>query len=178
MTDKARKPTFFESMIVILFMLLIILFGSLLFRIRIEMLMLAAAIFTGYMSKRLGYSWSDMEHAISSKIMQATPAILIVWVIGIVIASFMFSGSIPMVIYLGLKFVNPKYLYICSFFVCTVLSLATGTSWGSAATGGVAMIGIAQGMGIPVHITAAAVICGSLVGDKLSPLSETTNLAQ
>lgn len=172
-----KEATLKQSILVFSFMVITILLGSIVWGIRIEILMIISTAFALIIAKLNGYTWSEMEDAISEKITKATPAILIVWVIGIVIAAFMFSGSIPMVIYYGLKIINPQYMYVCAFLVCAMLSIATGTSWGSAATGGVAMMGIATGFGIPANITAAAVICGALVGDKLSPLSETTNLA-
>lgn len=166
-----------ESVLVLGFMIVIIIIGNIILGIRIEILMLVATTFAILMSRRQGLAWSDIELEISNRMLKSTPVILIIWCIGVVVASFMFSGSIPMVIYYGLKLINPKYMYICAFIVCAILSICTGTSWGSAATGGVAMMGIASGFGISLPITAAAVICGSLVGDKLSPLSETTNLA-
>lgn len=172
-----RKPTFVESISALLGMAVIVAVGYIGLGIRIEILMITAAALVGILARRVGLTFHDMEESIGEKLLKATPAILIIWTIGIVIGAFMFSGSIPMVIYYGLKLIHPQYLYVCSFLVCAILSTVTGTSWGSAATGGVAMMGVAAGFGVPLHITAAAVICGALVGDKLSPLSETTNLA-
>lgn len=172
-----REPGFWESLFAVAQMAVIVAVGYIVFHIRIEILMILSAVVAGLAARRLGYSYQELENGICEKLMKATPAILIIWMIGIVIASFMFSGSIPMVIYYGLKLLHPHYIYVCSFLVCAILSTVTGTSWGSAATGGVAMMGVASGFGVPLHITAAAVICGALVGDKLSPLSETTNLA-
>ena len=172
-----RKPTLTESAAALLGMAVIVAVGYIGLGIRIEILMITAAVLAGLLARRVGLTFSEMEESIGEKLLKATPAILIIWTIGIVIGAFMFSGSIPMVIYYGLKLIRPQYLYVCSFLVCAILSTVTGTSWGSAATGGVAMMGVAAGFGVPLHITAAAVICGALVGDKLSPLSETTNLA-
>ena len=177
MNKEIRKPTLLESSLAILQMAFIVTIGFIGFKIRIEILMILSAVIAGIMAIRLGFTYHDLEKGICEKMMKATPSILLIWTIGMVIASFMFSGSVPMVIRFGLELVKPKYIYVCSFFVCSVLSLATGTSWGSAATGGVAMMGVAAGMGVPLHINAAAIICGSILGDKLSPLSDTTNLA-
>ncbi len=174
---KNEKSLFLDSLLVFAFLIVTIIIGNIFLGIRIEILMIFSTAFAGIMAMKQGLSWTDMEKAITERVSGSVSAILIVWTVGIVIAAFMFSGSIPLVIYYGLKLINPQYMYVCSFLICAILSLATGTSWGSAATGGVAMMGIAAGFGIPLHITAAAVICGSLVGDKLSPLSETTNLA-
>ena len=172
-----RAPTFGESVFSILSMVVIIAVGYAGFGVRVEMLMIISAIVAALVARRCGYRWADLENGICQKIVQATPAILIMWTIGIVIATFIFSGSIPMIIYYGLKLINPQYMYLCTFIVCCVLSVVTGTSWGSAGTMGVAMMGVAAGLGVPLHITAAAVVSGVIFGDKLSPLSETTNLA-
>lgn len=175
--NNVRPPTYGESLLALLGMAVIVAVGYLGFGIRIEMLMIFSAIFAGFLAKRVGLGWNQLESAICHKLVQATPALLIIWIIGMVIGAFIFSGTIPMVIYYGLKLIHPTYFYACAFLVCLILSTATGTSWGSAGTAGVAMMGIAAGLGIPLSITAAAVICGAVFGDKMSPLSETTNLA-
>ncbi|PWW32209.1 transporter (NhaC family) [Cytobacillus oceanisediminis] len=172
-----RNATYGESILALLFMFVFVFVGFLAFGLRVELMMVAAAGCAGILARRLGYSWSDLEKAISSRIAGATPAILIIWVIGIVISTFIFSGSIPMLIFYGIDIVTPQYLLVSAFLLCVVFSTITGTSWGSAGTAGLACMSIAAGFGVPLHITAAAVICGSIFGDKMSPLSETTNLA-
>jgi NhaC family Na+:H+ antiporter len=174
---KTRKPTMAESIVALMILVVVIFFGYMMFRLRVEVLMIISAVGAGIMAHRLGYTWNDMEEAISKKLAKATPAILIIWIIGIVVASLMFSGSIPMLIYYGIKMVNPKIVIISAFFTCMVFSTVTGSSWASAGTAGVAFIGIAASLGVRLDITAAAIICGATFGDKLSPLSETTNLA-
>lgn len=172
-----RKPTMAESVTVLLVFVAIVAAGYMVFSLKIEVLMILAAIFAAIMAMRCGYSWEQLEAAICKKIYQATPAILIMWTIGIVIGSLMYSGTIPMVIYYGLKFIEPKFLYLSTFLICCLMSIVTGTSWGSAGTIGVAMMGVAAGLGASLPITAGAVVSGVIFGDKLSPLSETTNLA-
>lgn len=122
-------------------------------------------------------TWSEMEQAISKRLTGATPAILIIWIIGIVIGTFIFSGSIPMLIYYGINVINPEYLLVSAFLLNIIFSIITGSAWGSVGTIGIAMMSIAASIGVPLHITAGAVISGAIFGDKLSPLSETTNLA-
>ncbi|MBT2217971.1 Na+/H+ antiporter NhaC [Virgibacillus dakarensis] len=175
--NKKREATFFESVLSLFFMFFFVFIGYLLFGLRVELMMVAAAACAGILAWRIGLTWTEMEKTISERIISATPAILIIWVIGIVIATFIFSGSIPMLIYYGIKIVNPEHLLISAFLLNIIFSIVTGTSWGSVGTVGVAMMSIAAGIGVPLHITAAAVICGAIFGDKLSPLSETTNLA-
>lgn len=174
---QTRPPTLAESVVVLFAFVVIIGVGYMGFRLKIEVLMILAAIFAAFMAMRCGHSWEQMEWAICKKIFQATPAILIMWTIGILIGSLMYCGTIPMIIYYGLKLINPKFLYLSAFLICSLMSVVTGTSWGSAGTIGVAMMGVAAGLGASLPITAGAVVSGVIFGDKLSPLSETTNLA-
>src|SRR5699024_7245297 len=171
------KVTYFESVLALFFMFFFVFVGYLLFDLRVEFMMIAAASGAGLLALRSGLSWKEMEDAISTRIVSATPAILIIWVIGIVIATFIYSGSIPMLIYYGIQIVSPEHILISAFGISAIFSLVTGTSWGSVGTVGVAMMSISAGVGVPLHITAAATISGAILGDKMSPLSETTNLA-
>lgn len=172
-----RQPTLAEALFVLLAFAVVIAVGYIGFGIRVEPLMCLSAVIGGIVAYRCGYKWADMEDGMCKKVLQAAPAMFIIWATGMVIAAMMYSGSIPMVIYYGLKIINPQFLYLCSFLVCCIMSVITGTSWGSAGTIGLAMMGVALGLELSPVITAAAVISGSIFGDKLSPLSETTNLA-
>ncbi|HLQ98124.1 MAG TPA: Na+/H+ antiporter NhaC, partial [Candidatus Dormibacteraeota bacterium] len=107
----------------------------------------------------------------------AMPAILILISIGVLIGTWMISGTIPMLIYYGLELINPTFIVLIAFVVSAIISIVTGTSWGSVGTVGVALMGIATGLGASLPATAGAVVAGAYFGDKLSPLSDTTNLA-
>lgn len=174
---KKRDATFFESILSLFLMFFFVFVGYLIFGLRVELMMVAAAVGAGLLALRLGMTWQDMERAISKRLTGATPAILIIWTIGIVIGTFIFSGSIPMLIYYGINIINPEYLLVSAFLLNVIFSIITGSSWGSVGTIGIAMMSIASSFGVPLHITAGAVISGAIFGDKLSPLSETTNLA-
>ena len=126
---------------------------------------------------RLGYSWEVIQQGIIKKVGESVPIILILIAVGVLIGSWVVSGTIPMLIYYGISLIDPQWLYLFSFLICIVFSLLTGTSWGSAGTIGVVMIGIAQVYDANLAITAAAVVGGSFFGDKMSPLSDTTNIA-
>lgn len=115
--------------------------------------------------------------SIVSKLSKTMPAIFILIIVGLLIGSWMIGGTIPMMVYYGLKIINPSFLVITSFLVTAFVSICTGTSWGSAGTIGVAIMGVAAGMGAPLPIVAGAVVSGAYFGDKMSPLSDTTNLA-
>ncbi|UJL45802.1 hypothetical protein KFZ58_15650 [Virgibacillus sp. NKC19-16] len=171
-----RKPTYVESISALLLIVVFIFGGYFLFSLNVQMMMVAAAAGAGLLALRLGYTWGELETAISKRIVSATPAILIIWIIGAIIATFIFSGSIPMLIYYGIQVVDPRYIYASAFVICIIFSTITGSSYASAGTAGIALMSIAAGFDAALHITAAAVICGAIFGDKMSPLSETTNL--
>jgi NhaC family Na+:H+ antiporter len=117
-----------------------------------------------------------MKH-IRKKVGESIGVILILFAIGVLIGSWIVSGTIPMLIYFGISVINPEWIYIFSFLVCILFSLLTGTSWGSAGTIGIVMIGVSQVYGADLAITAGAIVGGSFFGDKMSPLSDTTNVA-
>ena len=124
-----------------------------------------------------GMKWKKIEEGILYGCEIATLPMLILMLIGILIPTLMACGSIPNLIYWGLHIISPKLFLPTVSIVCVIASLATGSSWTSAATFGVAAMGIGIGLGVPAPMTAGAVISGAVVGDKLSPLSDTTNLA-
>lgn len=172
-----RKSTFLESVSTLLVMTILVFFGFVVFKIRIEPLLLGSALYAAFIGRRVGLTWKEMEKAIASKVATAMPAILILFAVGIVIGTWTFSGTVPMMIYYGLKIISPKMFLVTAFILTAIVSTATGTSWGSAGTVGVALMGVASGIGIPLPQAAGAVVAGSVFGDKLSPLSDTTNLA-
>ncbi len=138
--------------------------------------LLAISFATAYMVY-LGFSWQQIQKAAASKLKEAVPALMILFAIGVLIGSWIISGTIPMLVYYGIKMINPNYMYIAAFLVPIVFSMLTGTSWGSAGTIGVVIMGVAIAINANLAITAGAVVGGAYFGDKLSPLSDTTNFA-
>jgi len=124
-----------------------------------------------------GILWSDFEPAIYKGIGLAMSAILILLAVGALIGTWILSGTVPTIIYFGLELMNPSWFYVSACLVCALVSLSIGSSWTVAGTIGVGMIGVAAGLGLSIEITAGAIISGAYFGDKLSPLSDTTNLA-
>lgn len=124
-----------------------------------------------------GYSRNTIEKSIVKGISLTLGAILILLTIGALIGTWLLSGTVPTLIYYGLKILDPNYFYICCCIVCALVALSIGSSWTVAATIGVALIGIAQALDLSMAVTAGAIISGAYFGDKLSPLSDTTNLA-
>ncbi len=125
----------------------------------------------------LGYTWDDLQKSMVSKFSEGVGNYLIMLSIGILIASWIVSGTIPMLIYFGIQLVNPQFLYVIAFIICAIFSVCTGTSWGSAGTVGVVLMGIGVTVGGNLAVLAGAVVAGAIFGDKLSPLSDTTNVA-
>ncbi|MGN1393698.1 MAG: Na+/H+ antiporter NhaC [Succinivibrionaceae bacterium] len=124
-----------------------------------------------------GLKYEDIERGITNGISTAIPASLILLFIGALIGVWMLSGTVPTIIYYGIQIINPDFFYSCCMLVCAIISFCIGSSWSTAATIGVAFIGIATGLHLSIPITAGAIISGAYFGDKMSPLSETTNLA-
>jgi NhaC family Na+:H+ antiporter len=125
----------------------------------------------------MGFKWEEIMQSISAKISKALPAILVLLTIGMVIGSWIASGTIPMLVYYGIQLIHPDAIYVVAFVVPVIFSMLTGTSWGSAGTIGVVLMGVAVSYDAHLPIVAAAVIGGSFFGDKMSPLSDTTNAA-
>lgn len=124
-----------------------------------------------------GYKWAVLEKAIVNGISLSLGAVLILLVVGSLIGTWMLSGTVPTLIYYGLQVLSPSWFYPATCILCGVVAMSIGSSWTTAATVGVALIGVGEGMGLSGPITAGAIISGAYFGDKLSPLSETTNLA-
>ena len=124
-----------------------------------------------------GHSWKVVERTIVGGIATAMPAILILLSVGSLIGAWILSGTVPTMIYYGLLLLNPTVFYAACCLMCAITAVAIGSSWTVAGTLGIALVGIAAGMGLSPAITAGAIISGAYFGDKMSPLSDTTNLA-
>ncbi len=125
----------------------------------------------------LGETWSELERAMVDGITLALKACLILLAVGSLIGSWMLAGTAPVVIYAGLGILDPSWFYPAALIICALVAISIGSSWTTAGTIGIALMGISQIMGLSLPITAGAVISGSYFGDKMSPLSDTTNLA-
>lgn len=172
-----RMPTILEALIPVVAMLLVLFIGKGVLGFSTEPLLIIVACVAAFVAWRVGCTWDDMLDEISQKIAKGMPAILILITVGAMVGTWMASGTIPMMIYYGVQIVSPKWLLVTAFLITCLVSVATGTSWGSVATMGVALMGIASALGVNPAATAGAVIAGSYFGDKISPLSDTTNLA-
>ncbi|WP_422657585.1 Na+/H+ antiporter NhaC [Paenibacillus sp. EC2-1] len=172
-----KQPTLFLALLPIVTMILLLCLGYVLFELPPEPLIIISTVVAGIIAIKLGHSYDDIMSSIAQKIAKTMPAILILITVGFMIGAWMIGGTIPMMIYYGLDIINPQFLLITAFIVTSIVSLCTGTSWGSAGTIGVAFMGVGAGLDVNLAAVAGAVVAGAYFGDKLSPLSDTTNLA-
>lgn len=173
-----QKITVIESILPLITMIGAIIIGGLFFPIGGELLivvMLLSSCVAGLVARKYGHGWADIQKSAGEKISRALPAIIILLSIGMLIGTWMFSGTIPFLVFYGIQIINPQYMILTAFLITAVMSL-TGSSWASAGTIGVALVGVAIAIDAPVAATAGAVVGGAYFGDKLSPLSDTTNV--
>lgn len=140
-------------------------------------ILIGAAVGTLIAVFGLGYKWEEIEKGIIDSIGSVMQAIIILAIIGMLIGSWIAGGIVPTLIYYGLQILSPTFFLVTALFLCSIVSLATGSSWTTAGTVGVALIGIATGLGVSVPLAAGCIVSGAYFGDKMSPLSDTTNLA-
>ena len=177
-----RKPTLFLSLIplVVLIALLgtnVYLFGDDTLSGSNQMALLLAATVAGVIAVKLGYDWLEIQKGVVKSISSAMSAILILLLIGSLSGTWLISGVVPAMIYYGLKILNPTIFLLAACVVAAIVSLATGSSWSTIATVGIALLGIGKALGLGEGLIAGAIISGAYFGDKMSPLSDTTNLA-
>ena len=139
--------------------------------------LILAAAFAGIIACLNGWKWAYLEQGILASINRSMQAILILAILGAIIASWMAAGTIPSMMYYGIKIISPKVFLVTACILCCIVSLATGSSWSTAGSMGVALMGVGAALGFPAAMTAGAVVSGAYFGDKMSPLSDTTNLA-
>src|SRR3989338_3995835 len=160
----------------ILFMMTSVVVGHMILKIDLRFILLLSAIVAGCTAWLCGVKTDELFEVYGNNIKRAFPVLLILMAIGGIVGTWMYSGTVPMLIYYGLKILHPDFVLVSAFLVTAIVSTFTGTSWGSAATSGVAFIGIGASMGLPLPMVAGAALSGAVFGDKVSPISDTTNL--
>ena len=172
-----KQPSFGASMVVCFGIILILTCGIVIFEIGVHALLVLAFLLTGALSYSYGYTTGELIDGMKSSLGRATPAMIIFILIGTIMGSWIQAGTVPALVYYGLEFLNAKYFLPMGLVICSLTSLATGTSWGTAGTVGLALMGIGISLGIAPPVVAGMIISGAYFGDKLSPISDTTNLA-
>ncbi len=176
-TQPRKTLTFGLALIPIISMLALLIIGYGVMELRIEPLLLFSAAIAAAIARWQGYGWEEIINSVVDKLAKAMPVILILICVGGLIGTWMFSGTIPYMVYWGLKLISPQYILIAAFFLTSLVSVCTGTSWGSAGTVGVALMGVAAGLDVSLGAAAGAVVSGAYFGDKISTLSDSTNFA-
>lgn len=172
-----RPPSLLHSMAVLAGTALILGIGFGYLKVKPEAPLVAAAALAGLVAWALGLGWKEIQSGMMQSIMKGLPAILIVVVVGALIGSWLAAGIIPMVIYYGVGLITPRFFLLTASAAAAVVSMLTGTGYGTIGTVGVAFMGIAHGLGIPAGEAAGALVSGAYLGDKISPLAANANLA-
>ncbi|MFV2052829.1 Na+/H+ antiporter NhaC [Aliiroseovarius sp. YM-037] len=173
----ARMPHLWEATISLFSLVVGISISIVAYGLDPQIPMLLGVIVASLVALRCGFSWQNIQNGMVRGITNALPAMIILLVVGILIGVWILAGVVPTLIYYGLQFMSPTIFLPATLIICAITSLATGTSWGTSGTIGVALMGIGAGLGFPLPLVAGAVLSGAYFGDKMSPLSDTTNLA-
>ncbi len=178
MSKKTLTPSLFQAIIPIM-VLITLLFTAVTLSLDggNQMGLIFATVVAGLIGMKLNFKWKEMLNGMTSAINTALPAVMILLLIGALAGTWLISGIVPSIIYYGLKILNPTYFLFAACIISAIVSLATGSSWSTIATVGIAMLGIGTALGIPPGLAAGAIISGAYFGDKMSPMSDTTNLA-
>ncbi|WP_295148966.1 Na+/H+ antiporter NhaC [uncultured Peptoniphilus sp.] len=174
---EVRKANFAEALFTFASLTIIMFISIIKYEESPHIPMLIGVLIASLVALKIGYTWKFIENSMIKGISQAMQSIIILAIIGVLIGVWILAGVVPTMIYYGLMILKPSIFLVATVLITSITSLATGTSWGTAGTMGIALMGIASGLGIPAPVTAGAVLSGAYFGDKMSPLSDTTNLA-
>lgn len=182
MTYKYHKPSLFQAFIPIIFLIIALFINVALFKDYSldgsnQIILIIAAGVASLVALKIGYKWNEIQNGIVKSISSAMASIIILLLIGALAGTWLLSGIVPAMIYYGMQILNPTIFLFAACIVCSIVSIATGSSWTTAATVGIALIGIGKALGLNEGMIAGAVLSGAYFGDKMSPLSDTTNLA-
>ncbi|MBS6507214.1 MAG: Na+/H+ antiporter NhaC [Paraclostridium bifermentans] len=172
-----RKPTFQFAVLVMVAIISLTTVGMVVFKASITTMFLLSWLIVVPAAMKLGYTNSEIEDMGFDMGKGAFQSNIIVLSVGVLIATWIAAGTIPTIVYSGLAIITPKYFLVTTLVVCSLTSIATGTSWGTLGTSGIALMSIGTSMGVPAGLTAGAIISGAFFGDKISPLSDSTNLS-
>jgi NhaC family Na+:H+ antiporter len=172
-----RLPTTFEAALSLLALIISIAVVVGVYSQYPQVPLLMGLVVACIVAWRCGYNWEAIEQGMVNGVTRSVPAIMIFIMIGMLIGVWILAGVVPTMLFYGLKLLSPEIFLPSALIICAITSVATGSSWGTSGTIGVAMVGIGSGLGLPLPVVAGAVVSGAYFGDKMSPLSDTTNLA-
>ena len=142
-----------------------------------QIALMLAAVVAAALGLKLGFNWQTMQDSMVHGVSLSIGAVFILLAVGALIGTWMMAGIVPTMIYYGLQILSPAIFYAACTVICALVSVAIGSSWTTASTVGIALVGIAAAFDLSLSIAAGAIVSGAFFGDKLSPLSDTTNLA-
>lgn len=172
-----RKPSLPWALLTFLLPISCILYGTVFIGLRPPVIPLIIAIaLATLLCLPIGYKWSELEEGMFNAVKRILIAVAILLLVGMLIAAWIASGTIPGLIYWGLRLIAPEHFLVSALLLCSVASIATGTSFGTMGTLGVALLGIGNALGFPPAMTVGAVVSGAYIGDKMSPISDSTNI--
>ena len=181
MSEKVKKvkraPKLWEAIFTLGFLAVVLAVGIAGFGADPHVPMFLGVSMAVLMAFRLGFTWDEIEKSMKDGVYRVLQALMILIVTGILIGVWIDAGVVPAMIYYDLQVLHPSIFLIATLIICSITSIATGTSWGTVGTVGIALLGIGYGLGINPGMTAGAIVSGAYFGDKMSPLSDTTNLA-
>lgn len=172
-----RKPSITYALFALLGSIGIILGASVFLKAPIHAMFFFVWLFVIPVAMKLGYTFEEVNAAMMENCKRGLGPILLLMAVGAIISSWIASGAVPSIIYVGLKLISPERFLLACFILCSLVSLACGTSWGTAGTAGLAMFAIGESLNIPTGMTVGAIVSGSFLGDMLSPMSDSTNVA-
>lgn len=175
--EKRKKIRLGTAFIPVVFLVIALSVTIGIFKLSPHIPLIAAAAVAACVAVIHKHPWKEVQDGMVHGITLAMSAILILMVVGTMIGTWILGGVVPSMIFYGLKVLSPGIFLIATLIICSIVSLGTGSSWSTAGTVGVALVGVGQGLGIPVAMVGGAIISGAYFGDKMSPLSDTTNLA-
>lgn len=176
-TKQPRMPKVWEALIPVAAIMVFMIVGTVLWGMDPHIPLVLACVVTAFVAAACGYKWDAIITGALDSVKSAVEALLIILCVGMLIGSWVWAGTMPAMVYYGLKFISPSVFLALGLVLTAIVGLATGSSWTASGTVGVALMGVAMGLGISAPLAAGMIIAGAYTGDKLSPLSDSTNVA-
>ena len=176
-TKQPRMPKVWEALIPVAAIMVFMIVGTVVWGMDPHIPLVLACVVTAFVAAACGYKWDAIITGALDSVKSAVEALLIILCVGMLIGSWVWAGTMPAMVYYGLKFISPSVFLALGLVLTAIVGLATGSSWTASGTVGVALMGVAMGLGISAPLAAGLIIAGAYTGDKLSPLSDSTNVA-
>lgn len=177
MSKKIKNPSLFMSISLLLVVAFFLVYGIMIAQYQVQFMLILSGVVASIFAIFHGETWNNIIEIMSHKIQSGLLLFLVLLSVGLVIGTWMMSGTIPYLMSFGINIISPQYLYLMSFIAAAIVSICMGSSFSSVGTIGIAIMGVASAMDVNLAITAGAIVSGAYFGDKLSPLSDTVIMA-